>query len=60
VIVLRAREVEQLIDELVHARRGLARHVDVAQLAIRERAGIPREHDVERARDRGQRCSQLV
>ena len=32
---LRAREVEQLVDELVHARRGLARHVDVAQLAIR-------------------------
>ena len=34
---LRAREVEELIDELVHARRGLARHVDVAELAVRER-----------------------
>jgi hypothetical protein len=31
---LRAREVEELIDELVHARRRLARHVDVAELAI--------------------------
>ena len=57
---LRAREVEQLIDELVHARRGLARHVDVAELAIGERAGVAREHDVERARDRGQRRAQLV
>jgi hypothetical protein len=32
-----ARAIEQLIDQLIHPRRGLARHVDVAQLAIRER-----------------------